>query len=67
MSQLEELHLNAFLYVLKKHLCEGKNEREIPLAIYIRLENSNNVWVDDLISNSGNRSLCHYGKTYLSN
>ena len=23
-SQLETFHLNAFLYVLKKHLCEGK-------------------------------------------
>ena len=37
-SQLEAFHLYAFLYVLKKHLCEEKNEREIPLALYIRLE-----------------------------
>ena len=37
-SQSEAFHLNAFLYVLKKHLCEEKNEREIRLAIYIRLE-----------------------------
>ena len=37
-SQLETFHLNVFLYVLKKHLCEERNEREIPLALYIRLE-----------------------------
>ena len=24
--------------ILKKHLCEEKNEREIPLPLYIRLE-----------------------------
>ena len=29
-SQLETFHLNTFLYVLKKHLCKEKNEREIP-------------------------------------
>ena len=39
-SQLETFHLNAFLYVLKKHSCEERNEREIPLALYIRLEYS---------------------------
>ena len=39
-SQLEAFHLNAFLYVLKKHLCDEKNELEIPLALYIRLEYS---------------------------
>ena len=39
-SQLEAFHLNAFLYVLIKHVCEEKNEREIPLALYIRLEYS---------------------------
>ena len=39
-SQLEAFYLNAFLYVLKKHLCEGKNELEIPFALYIRLEYS---------------------------
>ena len=37
-SQLEAFHLNAFLYVLKKHLCEEINERKIPLVLYIRLE-----------------------------
>ena len=39
-GELEAFHLNAFLYVLKKHLCEEKNKREIPLALYIRLEYS---------------------------
>ena len=38
---IRSIHLNAFLYVLKKHLCEEKNEHEIPLALYIRLEYSN--------------------------
>ena len=37
-SLLEAFDLNVFLYVLKKHLCEDKNEREIPFALYIRLE-----------------------------
>ena len=37
-SQLEAFHLNAFLHVLTKHLCEEKNERGISLALYIRLE-----------------------------
>ena len=37
-SQLEAFRLNAFLYVLKKHLCKEKNECEIPLALYIRLK-----------------------------
>ena len=37
-SQLEAFHLDAFLYVLKRHLCQEKNEREIPLALYIRFE-----------------------------
>ena len=34
----EAFHLNAFLYVLKKHFCNEKNKHEIPLALYIRLE-----------------------------
>ena len=33
-------HIIEFLYVLKKHLCEEKNEREISLALYVRLEYS---------------------------
>ena len=37
-AQLEAFNLNAFLYVLKKYLCEEKNESKIPLALYIRLE-----------------------------
>ena len=44
LSQLETFHLNAFLYVLKKYLCEERNEREIPLALYIRLEYSTEKW-----------------------
>ena len=39
-SQLEAFHLNAFLHVLKNHLCEETNYREFPLALYIRLEYS---------------------------
>ena len=39
-SKLETFNLNAFLYVLKRHLCEEKYKREIPLALYIRLEYS---------------------------
>ena len=35
---IRSIPLNAFLYVLKKHLCEEKNKRKIPLALYIRLE-----------------------------
>ena len=34
-------YLNAFLYVLKRHLCEEKNERKIPLALYVRLQYRN--------------------------
>ena len=35
---IRSIPFECILYVLKKHFSEEKNEREIPLALYIRLE-----------------------------
>ena len=35
---LSRSRLNAILYVLEHYSCEEENERQIPLALYIRLE-----------------------------
>ena len=37
---IRSISFKCILYVLKKHLCEEKKEREIPLALCIRLEYS---------------------------
>ena len=37
---LSRFRLNAILFVLEYFSCEEKNERQIPLALYIRLEYS---------------------------
>ena len=37
---IRNIPFKCILYVLKKHLCEERNEREIRLALYIRLEYS---------------------------
>ena len=41
---IKTFHLNAFLYVLKKHLCEER----IPLALYIRLEFRSNLLIKSI-------------------
>ena len=38
--QIRSIPFKCIFVCLKKHLCEEKNEREIPLALYIRLEYS---------------------------
>ena len=47
---------------MKKHLCEEKNEREIPLALYIRLEYSLNKQTIQELS----CSICCSSLTQLS-
>ena len=58
-SQLGQFRLNAFLYTSEQPLCLERNEREIPLALYIRLEYSKTIRIMSSLHIVGNVILLY--------